>query len=193
MMPKTHHVFGPAKPSRLALMGVRFADGPDGAPPAEPAAKPEPPKPSPPAQDPTDWKAEARKWEERAKENKGAAEKLAEIEEANKTELQKATERAEKAERDLADRSKADEERKLREQVAEAKKVPASLLTGTTKDELEASANELLAFRGEQQKPADKASYIIPDEGGQPSIGKPASPRAGIGTLRDAYEEIERK
>lgn len=61
--------------------------------PVEPAqATPEP------AAEP-DWKAEARKWESRAKENKGAAERLAEIEEANKTAEQKAAERLAAAEK----------------------------------------------------------------------------------------------
>ena len=49
----------------------------------------------------TDWKAEARKWEARAKANKEASDKLAELEEAQKTEHQKLTERAEAAEREL--------------------------------------------------------------------------------------------
>lgn len=69
--------------------------------------------------DNTDWKAEARKWEARAKENKDAAEKLAayekaqaEKDEASKTDLQKATEKAEKAIKELeamkAERQRAD-------------------------------------------------------------------------------------
>src|SRR6188768_4008774 len=52
-----------------------------------PAATPEPP--AVPAQETTDWKSEARKWEDRAKENKSAAEELASIKEAQKTEQQK--------------------------------------------------------------------------------------------------------
>jgi hypothetical protein len=51
-----------------------------------------------PAQAEIDWKAEARKWETRAKENTGAAERLAAIEEANKTEAQKLADRATAAE-----------------------------------------------------------------------------------------------
>jgi hypothetical protein len=43
----------------------------------EPAQEPTP-EPEPKVEE-TDWKAEARKWEQRAKENKTAAEKLAEI------------------------------------------------------------------------------------------------------------------
>jgi predicted DNA binding CopG/RHH family protein len=46
----------------------------------------------------TDWKAEARKWEQRAKENLSAKEKLTALEEASKTEAQKAADRAEQAE-----------------------------------------------------------------------------------------------
>ena len=49
----------------------------------------------------TDWKAEARKWEARAKANKEASDKLTELEEAQKTEQQKLVERAEAAEREL--------------------------------------------------------------------------------------------
>ena len=45
-----------------------------------------------------DWKAEARKWEQRAKENKGAADELAKLKEASMTEQQKAEARAQAAE-----------------------------------------------------------------------------------------------
>lgn len=62
--------------------------------PAEPAQVP-----VPDAVDETDWKAEARKWESRAKENKSAAERLAEIEEQQKTAEQKAAERLAAAEK----------------------------------------------------------------------------------------------
>lgn len=52
-----------------------------------------------PQEDTTDWKAQARKWEARAKENSAAAAKLAKLEDANKTELQKAADRATAAEK----------------------------------------------------------------------------------------------
>lgn len=67
---------------------------------------PAPPAGDPPSNDPpdggesTDWKSEARKWEARAKENKNAAARLAELEEANKTEAQKIADRATKAEQE---------------------------------------------------------------------------------------------
>lgn len=45
-----------------------------------------------------DWKAKAREWEKRAKENSAAAARLAEFEESQKTEAQKAADRAATAE-----------------------------------------------------------------------------------------------
>ena len=48
--------------------------------------------------DQTDWKAQARKWEALAKQNKDAAARLAEIEEASKSDTEKQTARADQAE-----------------------------------------------------------------------------------------------
>ncbi len=102
-----------------------------------------------------DWKALARKWEDRAKANRAeadanrdAAQRLAEIEEANKTAEQKQREALARAEAELAELRVG----KLRAEVAAAKGVPAGLLTGSTQEELEASADALIAFKGESQK-----------------------------------------
>lgn len=134
--------------------------------PSEPQGTPETPAGTveAPAQDTTDWKAEARKWEARAKENAPAARRLAELEEAQKTEIQKATERAEQAERELA-QTRLDA---ARHKVAAQHGVPADLLSGSTEDELEAAAQKLIAFRGEQA-PAH-GRLVIPDEGGTPAV-----------------------
>lgn len=43
--------------------------------------------------DGTDWKAEARKWEQRAKDNKSAADRLAALEQSQKTEAEKLADR----------------------------------------------------------------------------------------------------
>lgn len=56
--------------------------------PTEETATEEPTPTPEPAQEP-DWKAEARKWEKRAKENTDAAARLAELEDAQKSEHQK--------------------------------------------------------------------------------------------------------
>lgn len=80
-------------------------------------------------------------------ELKKAADRLSEIESANQTEAQKAQARADAAEKRAAEL----EAKALRAEVAAAKGVPASLLTGGTQEELEAAADALLAFRGEQK------------------------------------------
>ncbi len=79
-------------------------------------------------------------------ELKSAADELAKIRDGEKTELQKLSEqlqeqtvRAERAERES-----------LLASVAAAKNVPAASLTGSTREELEASADQLIAWRDEQ-------------------------------------------
>jgi len=108
-----------------------------------------------PQGDGIDWKAEARKWERRAKENMEAARRLREAEEAEKTELQKMAERAEAAEKRAAEA----EGRLLRLEVAQAKGLTAAQakrLTGSTREELEADADELLeAFGAKKAEPKE--------------------------------------
>ena len=87
---------------------------------------------------------------------KAKAEKYAELEEANKTEAQKTADRLAAAEKRAAEL----EVKALRSDVAAAKGVPASLLTGSTQEELEAAADALIAFRGEQ-KPAGPSSSSL--------------------------------
>lgn len=115
------------------------------------------------AQEP-DWKALARKWEGRAKENlvaakanEDAAKRLAEIEESQKTEAEKAAERLAAAER----RAVELEQKANRAEVAAAKGVPAELLTGSTVEELEASADALIKFK----EASASRSHIAPHEG----------------------------
>ena len=87
-------------------------------------------------------------------ELRAKAEKYAEWENAQKTEAQKAQERLEAAEKRAAEL----ELKATRAEVAAAKGVPASLLTGSTQEELEAAADALIAFRGEQKSaPASSA------------------------------------
>lgn len=104
----------------------------------------------------TDWKAEADRWkalsrqnEARAKANADKAKRLDEIEEQAKTEMQKAIERAEAAEKRAADL----EVQATRARIAAAKGVSADLLTGTTEEEITESADRLLAWRSETSTP----------------------------------------
>lgn len=82
------------------------AGDPAGEPPAgEPAPKPTPTPPAtPPEPAPeTDWKAEARKWEKRAKENNGAQTELEKLQQQAMTDQEKAVAEAEKRGRTAAD------------------------------------------------------------------------------------------
>lgn len=103
-----------------------------------------------------DWEKEAEKWKSNSRKNEQAAKTNAEkakafdeFQESQKTEMQKLTDRADAAEA----KASAVEALALRMEVAADKGIPASLLTGSTKDELEAAADALLAFRGDKAKP----------------------------------------
>lgn len=124
----------------------------------------------------TDWKAEARKWEQRAKENKDASEKLKQLEEAQLSELEKAQKQAEEAKAE-ADRLRAEKVRDdAVKQAAKESGVDYELLTlmaGTSQEEIAANAELLKAKiaavpkypaiedRGAQAKPALSASDIL--------------------------------
>lgn len=78
---------------------------------------------------------------------------LQKVRDAAKSDLQKALERAEAAEKAAAEASFT----ALRTKIAAAKGVPAASLTGTTEDELSASADELIAWRD-----ANKPTPAVP-------------------------------
>lgn len=126
----------------------------------------------------TDWKAEARKWEKRAKDAQGlreAAEKWAEYEAS----LKPAQERL--AEELAATKAEAESARTalLRYEVAAEKGIPADavkLLNGTSREELEEAADSLLALIANQSKPKSPK----PD----PAQGRPAT---GGATTADQF------
>lgn len=127
--------------------------------PGKPTNEPAPNPPADPAQGDTDWKAEARKWESRAKENSAARKRLDELEEAAKTDLEKATSRAEAAERRAAEL----EALALRREIAEAKGLPlaaAARLSGETREELEADADQLAELIGHDTTPSQRPDPI---------------------------------
>ena len=117
--------------------------------------------------DTTDWKAEARKWEKRAKDSREAAEKWSEYEKSLKPEQERLAEELAIA------RSEAESARTalLRHEVAAEKGVPADavkLLVGSTREELEEAADVLLALVAEQVKPKTPR----PDSNqGKPAVG----------------------
>jgi len=135
---------------------------------AEPAATPAAPVEAP-AQEATDWKAEARKWESRAKENSSAAAKLAEIEESKKSETQKLQEEL----ATFRDRATAAERDRERLAVIAKHGIPEEyhdLVHGTDSETLTASAAKIKALITANAAPApSEASFVIPSEGGSPS------------------------
>ena len=83
---------------------------------------------------------------ENYEEMKAKAAKFDEMEEANKTELQKAQERAEKLEAKLKGIETEQEIRAIKDKVSEETGVPVSLLTGTTEEDCKAQADAILGF-----------------------------------------------
>lgn len=89
-------------------------------------------------------------------ELKEKALKFDKIEEESKSELQKATDRADALQKELDGMKKADSVRKIREEVAKDLGVPAHLLNGETKEECEAQAKGILSFAKPDAYPAVK-------------------------------------
>jgi len=133
------------------------------------------------SQEEFDKRISARIGRERAKfadydELKTAAAELEKIRESQKTEAQKAQERLDAAERRAAEL----ELKATRAEVAAAKSVPAELLTGSTREELEASADALIQFRGEKPK-----GPHIPTQGEAPKAGPKTAAEMFAETFRD--------
>ena len=125
-----------------------------------PAPKPvEPPKPPTPPRTFTQDEVNAFLAEEKRKAGEALTAKYGDLDQLKSlADAQKAAEEAAKTEAQkqadaLAKLQQENESLKvsnLRSQVAEAKGVPAALLTGSTQAEIEAAADALIAFRGVQ-------------------------------------------
>lgn len=101
------------------------------------------------------WKALSRKNEDRAKANAEKARLYDEAQEKSKTELQKALDARAAAEKRAAEL----ETQALRLKIGATKNVDPELLVGTTQEEIEASADRLLAWKGPEPKtPASTSS-----------------------------------
>lgn len=125
----------------------------------------------------TDWKAMARKWERQAKANKEKADAYDRLQEDAKSDLQRATDRADAAERKLAEMTAARERDAARAKVAERTGVPASLITGDDEEAMEGSAKALLAWA----KPS------------APRAPRPGTYSDGAGEAGDGRSELARK
>jgi uncharacterized protein YhaN len=106
---------------------------------------------------------------------KEKADKFDQAEEASKTELQKANDKAAKLQKELEELKSADKVREIREKVAKEKQIPASLLTGSTEEECTAQADAILSFA----KPDD---YPSVKDGGETNVS------SGKKTTREQFE-----
>lgn len=132
---------------------------------------------------------EARKAAERQLRDVQKA--LKEYEDRDKTELQKALERAEVAEKTAAEAQKSAQ----RSKVAAARGVPASSLTGTTEEELNASADELIAWRDQNAKPAPTPAPTAkrsPSSGGNLKSGTTGAENQNLDPKAAAAEALRR-
>ena len=106
---------------------------------------------------------------------KAKASKFDEMEEANKSELQKATERANSLEAELKAMKSAEEVRLMRENVAKETGIPSNLLTGSTEEECKAQAEAIKAY-------AQPSGYPKVKDGGE--ISKPT------GTAKEQFDSF---
>lgn len=106
---------------------------------------------------------------------KAKAKKYDEQEEANKTELQKAQERATELEAKLKKKEHEESVREMKKKVAEELKVPADLLTGETEEACKAQAEAIMSF-------AKSQGYPTVQDGGETTVTHKKS-------TRDAFKE----
>ena len=114
-----------------------------------------------------DWKAKAREWERRAKENKAAADKLTELEEAQKSAEQKAAERLAEAERRAAEL----EVKATRAEVSATSGIPANILAGPadhTPEGVRAFADMIAALIEERAQPRNPRPDLTQGGSGAP-------------------------
>ncbi|MBE6483667.1 MAG: hypothetical protein E7Z96_02635 [Actinomycetaceae bacterium] len=129
------------------------------------------------SQDTTDWKAEARKWEARAKANSDAADRLKKLEDEQKTEVQRQADA-------LAAAQAAEKALQAKVAVFEAAArlgVPADLLAGPQDDDLDAYAEKLSQWKAKQTPTTDTTTGDGKPAGSPaPSLGRTP---AGTGVL----------
>lgn len=171
--------WSPGIPAREEpAVSTQPTEAPVATDPVAPAATPEQPAPpaaAPAAPEPTtDWKSEARKWEARAKDNSTAAARLKEIEDASKTAEQKSTE-----DRAAAEKRAAEAELRLHKYEVTTAKFSAAgaqltpdvldLVTGSTREEIEASTDKVLRLIAASAAPTPPAGVHVAGEGSAPA------------------------
>lgn len=103
----------------------------------------------------TDWKAEARKWQKRAKENFEKAKAYDELQEQSKTELQRAQEQADSYKRQVDELNAKAERDAARAKVAKDTGVPAELISGEDEESMRAFAEAVARWGKPSAGPMD--------------------------------------
>lgn len=125
---------------------------PDPTPPEAPAAPSTPEAPPAQAKPETDWKAEARKHEQRAKDNAAAAAELAALKESQKTEAQKLADRAAAAEQQTKDAQDALNRYKVALRHGLAESDVEDLNWSGTDEEIEARVKRFVAGKADRPR-----------------------------------------
>ena len=119
-------------------------------------------------------------------EMQAKAAKYDEAEEASKTELQKATERADNLQAQLDALTKANEIRSIREKVSTETGVPAHLLNGETEEDCKTIAEGILSFMASTAKPS--VAPIVKDGG---EVHAPTLTKADILAIKDEKARLK--
>lgn len=162
---------------------------PTNDPAPEPDNDPAPaPEPEPSNDDGTDWVAEARKWEKRAKENSDAAARLKELEDAKKTDEQRQQERL--AELESTAKQSTTEVARLRVALRKGlTETQAKRLVGDTEEDLEADADALLAEFAPPEEDDTPAPARRPQERLRPGATPSTEPEKSPKELADSILE----
>lgn len=129
----------------------------------------------------TDWKAEARKWEKRSKENETKAKKWDEAQ-AQAPTLEAMQEQIKSLQSEAQAAKAAAAHQSLLNTVSSATGVPASLLKGETEEELTQSANAVKAF-------ANSNAGGFPEDKGGGASSAPMT-REDIDKIKDPLARI---
>lgn len=187
-MPHSPRILGPQFAPSWHRPWFRYIDSVPGAEAGTqsdaPAASTAPAVSTPPAQaapgesiaDTTDWKAEARKWEQRAKDNRDKAEQFDKVETEKLSEIEREKKRA-----DDAEAAKASTKAELLQLTFANEhgitKDERALLTGQTEEALTAQVAAVLKLRAPSTASAGAAGITA---GGKPPAAKPQSMEAAL-------------
>ena len=142
--------------------------------------------------EPLDWQAryhdleaKASEWERKASQNAAAASELAKLKESNLAETRKLTQRAETAERELAELKAQEEQQRWRNEASRATGVPVELLRGSSEQEIREHADMICAFVTAKDKPA---AASVKDPAGTPDTD---AAKVRVGLLNQLFGRSE--